>query len=517
MTTQFSPKLSEILAYSREEAARLASRSVGPEHLLLGILRTNDGPVIDLFKRLELNLQAVKTELEMRVREDELAEPIHTTDLVLNEKASNVLKLAVLEARIQRATKIEEQHLLLAILHDMANNGAKQVLEMNNMTYDDAMAILFSPKNTNVSNGIGLPDEEEEEYEQTGSGKGASNSQQSTTTTQKKQNSKTPVLDSFGTDLTKAAAEGKLDPCVGREREIQRIIEILGRRKKNNPILIGEPGVGKSAIVEGLAQLIEKRHTSPMLFGKRIYTLDMTGVVAGTKYRGQFEERLKALMKELEANPDVIVFIDEIHTIIGAGSTPGSMDAANIMKPALARGTIQCIGATTLDEYRESIEKDGALERRFQKVLVEPTTNEETLQILHNIKDRYEKHHHVKYTDEALEACVKLTDRYVTDRFMPDKAIDALDETGSKVHLGNAQMPPEIIEKEKELAEVKEKKSQAVKNQNYELAAGYRDRQVVLDKELTELNERWANGESGEQLTVDAEQDDDRRARPAYG
>ena len=506
MTTQFSPKLSEILAYSREEAARLASRSVGPEHLLLGILRTNDGPVIDLFKRLELNLQAVKTELEMRVREDELAEPIHTTDLVLNEKASNVLKLAVLEARIQRATKIEEQHLLLAILHDMANNGAKQVLEMNNMTYDDAMAILFSPKNTNVSNGIGLPDEEEEEYEQTGSGKGASNSQQSTTTTQKKQNSKTPVLDSFGTDLTKAAAEGKLDPCVGREREIQRIIEILGRRKKNNPILIGEPGVGKSAIVEGLAQLIEKRHTSPMLFGKRIYTLDMTGVVAGTKYRGQFEERLKALMKELEANPDVIVFIDEIHTIIGAGSTPGSMDAANIMKPALARGTIQCIGATTLDEYRESIEKDGALERRFQKVLVEPTTNEETLQILHNIKDRYEKHHHVKYTDEALEACVKLTDRYVTDRFMPDKAIDALDETGSKVHLGNAQMPPEIIEKEKELAEVKEKKSQAVKNQNYELAAGYRDRQVVLDKELTELNERWANGESGEQLTVDAEQ-----------
>ena len=507
MTTQFSPKLSEILAYSREEAARLASRSVGPEHLLLGILRTNEGPVIDLFKRLDLNLQAVKTELEQRVREDEIGEPIHTTDLVLNEKASNVLKLAVLEARIQRATKIDEQHLLLAILHDIANNGAKQVLELNNMTYDDAMAMLFAPKNTNVSNGIGLPDEEEEEYEATGSGKSSvGSSQQNTATAQKKTTSKTPVLDSFGTDLTKAAAEGKLDPCVGREREIQRIIEILGRRKKNNPILIGEPGVGKSAIVEGLAQLIEKRHTSPMLFGKRIYTLDMTGVVAGTKYRGQFEERLKALMKELEANPDVIVFIDEIHTIIGAGATPGSMDAANIMKPALARGTIQCIGATTLDEYRESIEKDGALERRFQKVQVEPTTAEETLQILHNIKDRYEQHHHVKYTDAALEACVKLTDRYVTDRFMPDKAIDALDETGSKVHLGNAQIPPEIIEKEKELAEVKEKKSQAVKNQNYELAAGYRDRQLVLDKELKELNERWANGESGEQLTVDADQ-----------
>ncbi len=506
MTTQFSPKLSEILAYSREEAARLASRSVGPEHLLLGLLRTNDGPVIDLFRQLDVNLSAVKVELESRVRQDEITTPVHATDLTLNEQANNVLRLAVLEARIQRATSIDEQHLLLAILHDMAKNGARQVLELNNMTYDDALNRLFAPKNTNVSNGIGLPDEEEEEYEQTGGGKGASNNQQGTTTTQKKPNSKTPVLDSFGTDLTKAAAEGKLDPCVGREREIQRIIEILGRRKKNNPILIGEPGVGKSAIVEGLAQLIEKRHTSPMLFGKRIYTLDMTGVVAGTKYRGQFEERLKALMKELEANPDVIVFIDEIHTIIGAGSTPGSMDAANIMKPALARGTIQCIGATTLDEYRESIEKDGALERRFQKVQVEPTTAEETLQILHNIKDRYEQHHHVKYTDEALEACVKLTDRYVTDRFMPDKAIDALDETGSKVHLGNAQMPPEIIEKEKELEEVKEKKSQAVKNQNYELAAGYRDRQVVLDKELKELNERWANGESGEQLTVDADQ-----------
>ena len=506
MTTQFSPKLSEILAYSREEAARLASRSVGPEHLLLGLLRTNDGPVIDLFRQLGVNLPAVKVELETLVRQDEITTPVHATDLTLNEQANNVLRLAVLEARIQRATSIDEQHLLLAILHDMGKNGAKQVLEVNNMTYDDTLNRLFAPKSNNVSNGIGLPDEEEEEYEQTGGGKGASNNQQGTTTAQKKQNSKTPVLDSFGTDLTKAAAEGKLDPCVGREREIQRIIEILGRRKKNNPILIGEPGVGKSAIVEGLAQLIEKRHTSPMLFGKKIYTLDMTGVVAGTKYRGQFEERLKALMKEIEQNPDVIVFIDEIHTIIGAGSTPGSMDAANIMKPALARGTIQCIGATTLDEYRESIEKDGALERRFQKVQVEPTSNEETLQILHNIKDRYEHHHHVKYTDEALEACVKLTDRYVTDRFMPDKAIDALDETGSKVHLGNAQMPPEIIEKEKELAEVKEKKSQAVKNQNYELAAGYRDRQVVLDKELKELNERWANGDSGEQLTVDADQ-----------
>ena len=510
MTSQFSPKVSEILAFSREEAARLASRSVGPEHLLLGMLRSNDGPVIDLFHRLNLNLQSIKTELEQRVKEDEIAEPIRTYDLVLNEKASNILKLAVLEARIQRTNKVDEQHLLLAILHDAVNNGAKQVLELNNMNYEDAMAILFAPKKENgVTNGVSLPDEEEEdeEYNEVSRSRHTTSPHEGTATaTVKKPTTKTPVLDTFGTDLTAAAAEGKLDPCVGREKEIQRIIEILGRRKKNNPILIGEPGVGKSAIVEGLAQMINSHHTSPMLFGKRIYTLDMTGVVAGTKYRGQFEERLKLLMKELEANPDVIVFIDEIHTIIGAGSSPGTMDAANIMKPALARGTIQCIGATTLDEFRNSIEKDGALERRFQKVQVEPTTNEETLQILKNIKDRYEHHHHVTYTDDALLACVKLTDRYVTDRFMPDKAIDALDETGSRVHLSNAQMPPDIAEKEQEIESVKEKKQLAVKNQNFELAAGYRDRQTQLETELEEMNEHWRKGEDEECQVVDAEQ-----------
>ena len=510
MTSQFSPKVSEILAFSREEAARLASRSVGPEHLLLGMLRSSDGPVIDLFHRLNLNLQSIKTELEQRVKEDEIAEPIRTYDLVLNEKASNILKLAVLEARIQRTNKVDEQHLLLAILHDAVNNGAKQVLELNNMNYEDAMAILFAPKKENgVTNGVSLPDEEEEdeEYNEVSRSRHTTSPHEGTATaTVKKPTTKTPVLDTFGTDLTAAAAEGKLDPCVGREKEIQRIIEILGRRKKNNPILIGEPGVGKSAIVEGLAQMINSHHTSPMLFGKRIYTLDMTGVVAGTKYRGQFEERLKLLMKELEANPDVIVFIDEIHTIIGAGSSPGTMDAANIMKPALARGTIQCIGATTLDEFRNSIEKDGALERRFQKVQVEPTTNEETLQILKNIKDRYEHHHHVTYTDDALLACVKLTDRYVTDRFMPDKAIDALDETGSRVHLSNAQMPPDIAEKEQEIESVKEKKQMAVKNQNFELAAGYRDRQTQLETELEEMNEHWRKGEDEECQVVDAEQ-----------
>ena len=501
MTSQFSPKVSEVLAFSRDEASRLASSSVGPEHLLLGLMRVKDGPVTELLQRLNINIQSVKTELEMRVKEDEIGMPIHTRDLVLNEKASNILKLAVLEARLQRTTRVEEQHLLLAILHDQVDNGAKHVLEMNNVNYEDALT-LFS-----VKNGIGLPDEDYEEEEQTGNAASGSHQSGTTqTTTQQKTKSKTPVLDNFGTDLTRQAAEGKLDPCVGRERAIQRVIAILGRRKKNNPILIGEPGVGKSAIVEGLAQMISHRHCSPTLFNKRLVTLDMTGVVAGTKYRGQFEERMKMLVKELEQNPDIIIFVDEIHTLIGAGSTPGSMDAANILKPALARGTIQCIGATTLDEYRNSIEKDGALERRFQKVVVEPTSNEETLEILHNLRDRYEYHHHVNYTDEALEACVKLTARYVTDRFMPDKAIDALDEVGSRVHLKNANIPPEITEKEQEIKHVTEKKQQAVSNQNFELAASYRDRQTVLEKELQEMNRKWLEGETDVRQTVTAEE-----------
>ena len=502
MTSQFSPKVSEILAFSREEAARLASQSVAPEHLLLGMLRLKEGPVINILQRLDINMQNVKTALEARVREDEIGRPIYTQQLVLNEKASNILKLAVLEARLQRTTRVEEQHLLLAILHDAADNGAKQILEMNNMNYEDALTML------SVKNGIGLPEEDYEEEENvTGDSHVSSGSNGKATTTQAKQTkSKTPVIDNFGTDLTQQAQESKLDPCVGREREIQRVIEILGRRKKNNPILIGEPGVGKSAIVEGLAQMIASRHCSPMLFNKRIVTLDMTGVVAGTKYRGQFEERMKMLVKELEQNPDIIIFIDEIHTMIGAGSAAGTMDAANILKPALARGTIQCIGATTLDEYRNSIEKDGALERRFQKVLVEPTTDEETLQILKNVRGRYEYHHHVTYTDEALEACVKLTARYVTDRFMPDKAIDALDETGSRVHLQNANIPPEIAEKEKEIKQIKERKQQAVGNQNFELAASYRDRETVLNRELQELNQKWLSGEVDVRQEVTAEQ-----------
>ena len=506
MTSQFSPKVSEILAYSREEAARLASRSVGPEHLLLGLLRMKEGPIIDLFKRLEINTQAIKTELENKVREDELNAPINTNELVLNEKASNILKLAVLEARIQRMPRVDEQHLLLAILHDQVDNGAKNVLEINNMNYEDVFSML-QVKQNEVKNGIGLPDEDYEEDENAnGDTTGNANGQQTAATaTKNKPKSKTPVLDNFSTDLTAAARDGKLDPVVGREREIMRVIEILGRRKKNNPILIGEPGVGKSAIVEGLAQMIASRHTSPILFGKRIVNLDITGIVAGTKYRGQFEERIRALIKEIEQNDDVIVFIDEIHTIIGAGSTPGSMDAANILKPALARGTIQCIGATTLDEYRNSIEKDGALERRFQKVLVEQTTADETLQILHNIKDRYEFHHHVSYTDDALSACVRLTQRYISDRAFPDKAIDAMDEVGSRIHLAHAQVPPEVTQKEKEIADTKELKQAAVHNQDYERAASYRDKQTVLERELAELNRKWSEGSTDERHTVTAE------------
>ena len=499
MTSQFSPKVSQILAFSREEAARLASRSVGPEHLLLAILRDKTGPVYELFVKSDINFQSVKTELEQKVREEDYSQPLRTHELVLNEKASNILKLAVLEARIQATQMVDEQHLLLAILHDHVNNGAKEVLEFNNMNYEDALT-YFQQRANAVNDGISMPEKEDEEDDGMLSINGG-NTQKArpsgTATSVHRPAGKTPVLDNFGTDLTKAAAEGKLDPVVGREREIQRVTEILCRRKKNNPILIGEPGVGKSAIVEGLAQMICKHHTSPVLFNKRIINLDMAAIVAGTKYRGQFEERVRALIKEIEQNPDVIIFIDEIHTLVGAGSTPGSMDAANMLKPALARGTIQCIGATTLDEYRNSIEKDGALERRFQKVIVEATTAEETVTILNNIKERYEYHHHVTYSDDAILACVKLTDRYVTDRSFPDKAIDALDEVGARVHLQHAQMPPEISEKEKEISYVKEKKQAAVKNQNFELAASYRDKQTELEAELQELQDKWTNNEIG--------------------
>ena len=503
MTSQFSPKVSEILAYSREEANRLASRSVGPEHLVLGILREKDSLLHLLFQRMNINLNDVKNELEDKVRQDVITEAIIGSELVLNEQASNILKLAVLEARIQHTQMVDVQHLILAILHDQVNNGAKEVLEGNHMTYEDTLTYLKTQKSSNAkpSDSFGMPDEEEEE-EETISSNGGNKNNATTKTVNGNQKKGTPVLDNFSTDLTKAAAEGKLDKVVGREKEIQRVTEILCRRKKNNPIFIGEPGVGKSAIVEGLAQLIVQHKTSPVLFNKRVVNLDLTAIVAGTKYRGQFEERIRSLINELEKNPDIIVFIDEIHTMIGAGSTPGSMDAANIMKPALARGVIQCIGATTIDEYRKSIEKDGALERRFQKVMVEPTTAEETLTILHNIKDRYELHHHVNYTDEALKACVKLTERYISDRYFPDKAIDALDEVGSRVHLQHAEMPEELVEKQKELEQTIQKKQQAVKNQDFELAAAYRDRQTNLERQIDELNHQWTSDDNTTRQTI---------------
>ena len=499
MKSQFSPRVSEVLAFSREEATRLASNVVGPEHLLLGILRGSGGPVNELFERQDTDIEAMRAQLEELAKAHAQHAPVANNEVALNEMANNILKLAVLEARIQNTQTVDVQHLLLAMLHDRVDNAAKQVLESNNLNYEDTLAYL-QKRAMPSQDSLGLSDDEEDEPMPGNSGAQRNERAQATQTA--KGNGKTPILDSFSTDLTQAAMEDKLDPVVGREREILRVTEILSRRKKNNPIIIGEPGVGKSAIVEGLAQLIAKRKTSPVLFNKRIVSLDMAGMVAGTKYRGQFEERIRGLLKEIENNPDIIVFIDEIHTIIGAGSTPGSMDAANIMKPALARGTIQCVGATTLDEYRNSIEKDGALERRFQKVIVEPTTADETLQILENIKDRYERHHHVAYTEDALRACVKLTERYVTDRAFPDKAIDALDEVGAKVHLQHVEVPPAIIEKEKELDEAKLKKQNAVVNQNYELAANYRDMQLRLEKELEALNYDWAFGDNDNRQPV---------------
>ena len=500
MANQFSPKISEVLAFSREEALRLASPEVAPEHLLLGILRDKTNAVKDMLDRHAINIHSMKVELENRLRSSMLSMPVSTAEPTLSEKADNILKLAVLEARLQRVQTVEIQHLFLAILHDKVNNGAKEVLETNNMNYEDALLDLH-PNSIVPRNGLGLSDEEDFGPEE-GLGRSANTEKEPEKVGKDDKKSKTPVLDNFSTDLTKAAAEKKLDPVVGRVNEMQRVMEILCRRKKNNPILIGEPGVGKSAIVEGLAQLVNKHQTSPILYNKRVVSLDMTSIVAGTKYRGQFEERIKALIKELEQNPDIIVFVDEIHTLVGAGSTPGSMDAANILKPALARGTIQCIGATTLDEYRNSIEKDGALERRFQKVLVEPTDKAETLRILENIRGHYEVHHHVRYSDEALRACVNLTERYITDRSFPDKAIDALDEVGARLHLKNANVPPEILEKEKEIEAAIAKKQEAVKNQSYELAASWRDRQVKLNRELEELKQKWSSGDSHELVEV---------------
>lgn len=496
MTIMFSKKMSEIIELSSKEAKRLACREVRPEHLLLAIIEDANNEVCPMFYERNIKTDTIKHELETKVAAK--ADGVATDIPALDETSSNILRIAVLEARVKRVQAVEPQHLLLAMLHDNAGNGAREVLEQYNINYENAKE-FFEHKTSTPSNGLDLPDEEYDQPE----GKNTPHTEDKKDQPAGENNSKTPILDRFSTDLTQAAAEGKLDVVVGRENEIQRVTEILCRRKKNNPILIGEPGVGKSAIVEGLAQLIARKRISPILFNKRIVSLNMTSIVAGTKYRGQFEERIQALLKEIESNPDIIVFIDEIHTIIGAGSTPGSMDAANIMKPALARGKFQCIGATTLDEYRNSIEKDGALERRFQKVIVNPTTEDETRTILHNIKDRYEKFHHVSYTDDAIMACIKLTGRYVNERFFPDKAIDALDEAGAKVHLRHADVPKEITDKENEIAEMKRKKNQAVAEQNFEQAASFRDQQTTLEAELRQLNAAWLNNYNDNREIVD--------------
>lgn len=509
MTNQFSPKVSDLLSFSREEAIRLSSNQVSPEHLLLGLMRNKQSPLAILLQKTSVDWIKLKTSLEERIRITHTHDANAVTEApTLDEKANNILKLSVLEARLQHSQQVNVEHVILAILHDQTANGAKEILESNGIDYNIAMKYLMQTtpiSNSHLQNGIGLSEEEDTIMPEKNINDNGGNTSSRTDTNSRNpiSNGKTPVLDKFSTDLTLAAAEGKLDPIVGREKEMQRVTEILCRRKKNNPILIGEPGVGKSAIAEGLAQQIAQRHTSPLLFKKRILRLDMTSIVAGTKYRGQFEERIQALLRELETNPDIIVFIDEIHTIIGAGSTPGSMDAANIMKPALARGFIQCIGATTLDEYRNSIEKDGALERRFQRVMIEPSTTDETLTILKNIKERYEDHHHVRYTDEALKACVTLTERYITERHFPDKAIDAMDEAGACIHLRYAKVPSAIVDKEKEIHHAEQLKNTAATNQDFELAASYRDRQCQLETELKKLNYEWASHDDGKRETVD--------------
>lgn len=507
MTNSFSLRVSENLSFSREEAIRLSSGVIRPEHIVLGMLRDKHSPLKALLMGANIDVEKVKLQLEQNAQADNttMAES-NNGSISLDEHANNILKLSILEARLQHSKEVDVEHIILAILHDKMASGAKNVLLENGLTYEKAMNFLMQT-NSNIKNGVGLSEDDDnlmsqDNFASRNNGKSKNSTSDTTSKPMGGGTDKTPVLDKFSTDLTLAAAQGKLDLVIGRDKEIQRVTEILCRRKKNNPILIGEPGVGKSAIAEGLAQLIARRRTSPLLFNKRIFRLDMTAIVAGTKYRGQFEERIQALLHELEQNPDIIVFIDEIHTIIGAGSTPGSMDAANIMKPALARGLVQCIGATTLDEYRNSIEKDGALERRFQRVMIEPSTETETLDILKNIKERYEDYHHVRYTDEALEACVKLTSRYVSERAFPDKAIDAMDEVGAKVHLQHAEIPPSIIEKEKELSNIHQLKIAAAGDQNFELAATYRDRETQLEGELKELNDKWVASDDGHRETI---------------
>ncbi|HAF28455.1 MAG TPA: Clp protease ClpC [Bacteroidales bacterium] len=481
MDAKFSQRIKDVLSYSKEEAVRLGNAYIGTEHLLLGILRDGEGIAISVLENLNIDLNKLKKSIEFRIRSEENLKIADTDNIPLFKTAERALKLVYLEAKSFNSATINTGHLLLSILKD-ENSVVTQILEEQHIDYQ---SIRTEMENHQPEVKAEFEDEENEMPFGTSKGGGGSTPQG------QKSKSETPVLDNFGIDLTKAAEDNALDPIVGREKEIERLAQILSRRKKNNPVLIGEPGVGKSAIVEGLALRIIQRKVSRVLFDKRVITLDLASIVAGTKYRGQFEERMKAILNELGKSTNIILFIDEIHTIVGAGGATGSLDAANMLKPALARGEIQCIGATTLDEYRQHIEKDGALERRFQKIMVDPTSPEETVEILHNIKSRYEDHHNVNYTDDAIEACVKLTMRYISDRHLPDKAIDALDESGSRVHISNIVVPIKIIEIEKQIENVRLEKIAAVKNQNFELAANFRDSEKKLMDALDKEKDTW--------------------------
>jgi ATP-dependent Clp protease ATP-binding subunit ClpC len=493
MDSQFSQRVKDILSYSKEEAIRLGNSHISPEHLFLGILRDGEGVAVDILINSGVDLLVLKGSIEKSIKVDN---PMAVTDqnvIPLLRSTERILKLVYLEAKALKSNTIDTEHLLLAILKD-ENALVTRFLAELDVNYQVVRRYIEAE---GPSAKADFPREEDDE------GTGFGNSGKGPSSSSVKSSSETPVLDNFGIDLTRAAEEGRLDPIVGREREIERLAQILSRRKKNNPVLIGEPGVGKSAIAEGLALRITRKNVSRVLFNKRVVALDLASIVAGTKYRGQFEERMKAILNELSKNDNIILFIDEIHTIVGAGGATGSLDAANMLKPALARGEIQCIGATTLDEYRQHIEKDGALERRFQKVMVEPTTIDETIHILQNIKERYEEHHNVYYTDDAIEACVKLTNRYISDRHLPDKAIDALDESGSRVHISNIVVPEKILSLEKQLDDTKKEKMTAVKNQNFEKAASFRDREKDLLDMIDQEKKKWEKELSVNRETVD--------------
>jgi ATP-dependent Clp protease ATP-binding subunit ClpC len=492
MEAKFSPRVKDVISYSREEALRLGHDYIGTEHLLLGLIREGDGVAIKILKSLGSDTAKLRRAIEDAVRGTS-STTVNLGNIPLTKQAEKVLKITYLEAKIFKSDVIGTEHLLLSILRE-EDNIASQILAQFNLNYEIFKSEVENNKGgfrDDPSNAATSGDDDFREEESFSQPKKVSDIK-----------SKTPVLDNFGRDLTRMAEDGKLDPIVGREKEIERVSQILSRRKKNNPILIGEPGVGKSAIAEGLALRIVQRKVSRVLFNKRVVTLDLASLVAGTKYRGQFEERMKAVMNELEKSPDVILFIDEIHTIVGAGGASGSLDASNMFKPALARGEIQCIGATTLDEYRQFIEKDGALDRRFQKVMIEPATPTETIEILNRIKEKYEEHHGVTYTDEAIEACVSLTSRYITDRFLPDKAIDALDEAGSRVHLTNIHVPQNIIDIEQKIEEIKIEKNKVVRSQKYEEAAKLRDTEKNLLEELDRAKVEWEAETKSKRYTV---------------